>query len=326
MACSSDDSVTPQKEKTYDMTGFAKGADVSWVTKMENEGIKFYDANGRETELLTLLRSMGVNSIRLRVWVNPSDGWSGKQDVVAKAWRAQQLGMRVMIDFHYSDTWADPASQTIPAAWANYNLEEMKTAVANHTKEVLQALKDKGVDVEWVQVGNETTTGMLWEVGRYSDSNKSNFAQLITAGYDAVKSVYSDAKVIVHVDQGDKLSRFTWLFDGLKENGAKWDAIGMSLYPEDSTWESQTDNCLANIKTLEGRYNCDVVLAEVGMPWDSENAKPFMTKIVNGCKAIDGCLGVFYWEPECYSSYNGYTKGAFDNTGKPTSTLDVFGE
>lgn len=326
MACSSDDVVASQKEPTYDMSGFAKGADVSWVTKMENEGIKFYDATGRETECMTLLRSMGVNSIRLRVWVDPSDGWNGCQDVVTKAWRAQQLGMRVMIDFHYSDTWADPGHQTVPAQWANYDLEQMKTAVANHTTEVLQALKDKGVDVEWVQVGNETPTGMLWNVGLYSNDNKSNFAELINAGYDAVKSVYSDAKVIVHVDGGDNLERFTWLFDGLKENNAKWDVIGMSLYPEDDTWESQTDACLANVSTLMQRYGCEVVLSEVGMSWDSENAKPFMTKVVNGCKAISGCLGVFYWEPECYSNYNGYTKGAFDNTGKPTSTLDVFSE
>jgi arabinogalactan endo-1,4-beta-galactosidase len=110
----------------------------------------------------------------------------------------------------------------------------------------------------------------------------------------------------------------------LKENGAKWDVIGMSLYPDDSDWETETDNCLSNIKTLESRYGCKVVLSEVGMPWDSENAEAFMTKLVTGCKAIDGCLGVFYWEPECYNGWQGYSKGVFDNSGRPTSTLDVF--
>ena len=323
-SCSDTDTTVAKTVPTYDMSGFAKGADVSWVTEMEAAGTKFYDANGRETECLKLLKSMGVNSIRLRVWVDPTDGWNGKQDVLAKALRAKALGFRVMIDFHYSDSWADPAHQTKPAAWTNHSLDQLKVDVAKHTTDVLQTLKDKGVDVEWVQVGNETPTGMLWNEGAYSDTDQSSFAQLINAGYDAVKAIYPDAKVIIHVDKGNQLGRFTWLFDGLKANGAKWDVIGMSLYPDDSDWETETNDCLSNIKTLEDRYGCKVVLSEVGMPWDSENAEAFMTKLVTGCKAIDGCLGVFYWEPECYNSLEGYSKGVFDNSGKATSTLNIF--
>ena len=223
------------------MSGFAKGADVSWITEMEQNGKKFYNADGKATECMTLLRDLGMNSIRLRVWVNPEDGWNGKNDVVAKAWRAQQLGMRLMIDFHYSDTWADPSKQGVPAAWKNNDFEQMKQAVADHTKDVLNALKERGVNVEWVQVGNETTDGMLWndedgdaalkETGRAS-KNMANFAAYINAGYDAVKAIYPEAKVIVHLDKGNNLSQYTWMFDGLKQNGAKWDVIGMSLYPD----------------------------------------------------------------------------------------------
>ena len=323
-SCSDTDTTVAETVPTYDMSGFAKGADVSWVTEMEAAGTKFYDANGRETECLKLLKSMGVNSIRLRVWVDPTDGWNGKQDVLAKALRAKALGLRVMIDFHYSDSWADPAHQTKPTAWTNHNLDQLKVDVAKHTIDVLQTLKDKGVDVEWVQVGNETPTGMLWKEGAYSDTDQSSFAQLINAGYDAVKSVYPKAQVIIHVDKGNMLGRFTWLFDGLKANGAKWDVIGMSLYPDDSDWETETNDCLSNIKTLEDKYGCKVVLSEIGMPWDSQNAEAFMTKIVTGCKAIDGCLGVFYWEPECYNSWKGYSTGVFDNSGKATSTLNIF--
>ncbi len=322
-ACSDNDNVVPQTEPTYDMTGFAKGADVGWLTEMEASGVKFYDDNGKETECLKLLRSLGVNSIRMRVWVNPSDGWNGKEDVIAKAWRAKQLGFRIMIDFHYSDTWADPSKQTIPAAWQNYDLEQMKTAVASHTTEVLQALKDKDIDVEWVQVGNETTTGMLWPMGDATKS-MSNYAQLELSGYNAVKAVYPNAKVIVHVDEGNKLGKFTWLFDGLKENGGKWDVIGMSLYPDDTNWKTLTKDCISNINTLKERYNTEVVISEIGMPWDSENAEAAMTKMVSGCKVIDGCLGVFYWEPECYNQWKDYTKGAFDNNGKPTSVFNAF--
>ncbi len=328
-SCSNDDSATPEKEKTYDMTGFVKGADVSWLTEMESDGKTFKSANGKTQECLSLLRDLGMNSVRLRVWVNPEDGWCGKNDVIAKAWRAQQLGMRVMIDFHYSDSWADPGQQDVPAAWKNYTFEQMKQAIADHTTEVLTALKDRGVDVEWVQVGNETTNGMLWNdddnsvTGKASD-NMANFAAYVNAGYDAAKAVYPQAKVIVHLDKGNNLAQYTWMFNGLKQNGGKWDVIGMSLYPDgitDKSWSEVTDDCLNNIKTLSDTYNCDVIISEIGMVWDSENAASFLKKMVDGCKAISTCEGVFYWEPECYNNWKGYDKGAFDSNGKPTTAL-----
>ena len=338
------DDDTSSPEKTYDMTGFAKGADVSWLTEMEKDGFKFYNKNGEAQECMSLLRDLGTNSIRLRVWVNPDGGWCGKDDVVAKASRAQQLGFRIMIDFHYSDTWADPSNQTVPTAWKGYTAEQMKQAVADHTKEVLSALKDKGVtNVEWVQVGNETPDGMLWNddntdeakavTGRAS-KNAKNFAAYELAGYNAVKAVYPQAKVVVHIDQGNKLDRFTWIFDQLKNNGGKWDVIGMSLYPEDNDWQTLTDNCLSNIKTLSGKYNCNVVVSETGMWWQSTYAASMMKKMVDGCKAISTCEGIFYWEPEVHNNWkpanyetlgwNAYTKGAFDNSGKPTSVFDAF--
>ena len=328
-SCSNEDNATPEKEKTYDMSGFAKGADVSWLTEMEKDGVKFYNQNGKATECMKLLREEGTNSIRLRVWVNPEGGWCGKDDVIAKAWRAQQLDFRLMIDFHYSDTWADPGNQKVPAAWQGYTAEQMKQAVADHTKDVLKALKDRGVtNVEWVQVGNETRDGMLFNsdeavTGQVS-KNAANFAAYINAGYDAVKAVYPQAKVIVHVDEGHNLDRYTWLFGELKKNAGKWDVIGMSLYPEDNNWQDLTTNCLNNIKTLSEQYNCNVIISEIGMWWGSDQAAPMMKKMVDGCKAISTCEGVFYWEPECNSGWNGYDKGAFDNSGKPTAALDAF--
>ena len=335
-SCSNDDAVTPEQEKKYDMTGFAKGADVSWLTELESNGTLFYDANGKPQECMALLRDLGMNSIRLRVWVNPDGGWCGKDDVVAKAWRAQKLGMRLMIDFHYSDTWADPGKQYVPAAWKDYTFEQMKQAVADHTRDVLTALKERNIDVEWVQVGNETSDGMLWNDADGADAlavtgraskNMANFAAYVNAGYNAVKAVYPDAKVIVHLDKGNKLSQYTWMFDGLKQKGAKWVVIGMSLYPDwitDQTWEQVSNDCLSNIKTLSSKYNCDVIISEIGMVWNSENAAPFLKKMVDGCKAISTCEGVFYWEPECNSGWNGYDKGAFDNSGKPTAALGAF--
>ncbi len=324
ISCSNDEKATPEKEKTYDMTGFAKGADVSWVTEMEAAGYKFYNASGAEQECMSLMRDLGMNSIRLRVWVDPTDGWCNKQDVLVKAWRAHNLGMRLMIDFHYSDSWADPGQQEIPAAWADYDLEQMKTAVANHTKEVLQLLKDNGIDVEWVQIGNETRTGMLKPIGGISNNDFTNFAALIDAGYDAVKSVYENALCVIHIDNGHQISRLTWMFNGLKSKNAKYDVIGVSLYPTDDDWETKTDDCLANLKTLAETYGKKVMVCEIGMDNTSVNAEAMLNKMIKGCEGISDCLGLFYWEPECYNGWEGYSMGAFDTTGKPNSSLNAF--
>lgn len=325
-SCSDNDNNTPKQEPPTDTFVFAKGADVSWLTQMEASGKKFYNAKGTAQDCLALLRDLGTNAVRLRVWVNPADGWCGKQDVVAKALRAKSLGLRIMIDFHYSDSWADPGKQNIPAAWADYkdNLEKMKTAVASHTTDVLDALKQKDISVEWVQIGNETTSGMLWPLGTATGNDFANYAALNNAGYDAAKKVFPDVQCIVHLDRGQELSHLTWMFDGLKANGAKWDVIGISLYPTDTDWATATDACLSNISTLASRYNKKVMVCEIGMSWDSSNAEAMMRKMVEGCKAKPECLGIFYWEPEAYGNWNGYTLGAFDPQGRPTAALNAF--
>lgn len=317
---------TPLDPPVYDMTGFAKGADVSWLTEMEKSGVKFYNTDGRETECMHLLREIGMNSIRLRVWVNPSDGWCDKQDVLVKAWRAKELGMRIMIDFHYSDSWADPGKQTKPAAWKNLSFNELMGAVELHTTEVLQLLKENDIDVEWVQVGNETGNGMLWNDGKASE-NMEQYASLNNVGYTAVKKIYPDAKVIVHVQSGNNNSLFRWLFDGLKNNGGKWDVIGMSLYPTADNWQQLTSDCIANMNDMISRYGTDVMVCETGMPWDeASTSKEFLTSLITQSEAIsnDRCLGVFYWEPEAYNDWNGYSLGAFNDDGTPTEALDAF--
>lgn len=319
---------TPQPEPEYDMSGFAKGADVSWLTEMENDGVLFYDANGKQTECMHLMRDLGMNSIRLRVWVNPTDGWCNMQDVLVKAWRAQQLGMRIMIDFHYSDSWADPGKQNKPAAWANLSFSELKAAVVSHTTEVLQLLKENDINVEWVQVGNETGNGMLWDEGKASE-NMAQYAELTSVGYEAVKDVYPNALVIIHLQEGNENGMYRWLFDGLRTNGAQWDVIGMSLYPTAENWQSLTDDMIANMNDMISRYGTPVMVCETGMPWDdAEIANEYLTNLLSKTKAIanDQCLGVFYWEPQAYSGWNDYTLGAFDETGRPTIALDAFAE
>lgn len=305
---------------------FAKGADISWLTEMESAGKTFYNTAGTQQECMALLRNLGFNAVRLRVWVNPTDGWCGKQDVLAKALRAKNLGERIMIDFHYSDSWADPGKQNIPAAWNDFknDIEKMKAAVAEHTKDVLSTLKENGVDVEWIQIGNETTTGMLWPLGQAEGTNFKGYIALNNAGYDAAKTVYPNAQCIVHIDRGQELSHLTWMFDGLKMGGAKYDVIGLSFYPTDDDWQSTSQACLNNISTLYARYGKKVMLCEIGMAWDSKNAASMLQTMVKGCYAKPECLGIFYWEPEAYGKWKGYSLGAFDNSGKPTAALDAF--
>ena len=223
---------TPTTKPTIERGTFAKGADVSWLTQMESEGLTFKNKKGATTECMKLLKEdCGVNAIRLRVWVNPVEGWNNIYDVLVKARRADALGLRLMIDFHFSDTWADPGQQAIPAAWTGYSLSQTKTAVASHVKEMLTLLKKFDIEPEWVQIGNETRLGMLWPLGHLDTNNGANYAELTNAGYDAVKAIFPDAKVIVHVDCGNELWLYTNLFDKLKAQGGKYDMRGMSLYP-----------------------------------------------------------------------------------------------
>ena len=324
--CKKSDPVDNPTDTIKTDTTFCKGADVSWVTQMESSGKKFYNSAGTETECMTLLKSLGMNSIRLRVWVNPTDGWCNTADLLVKALRAKNLGMRIMIDFHYSDTWADPSKQTKPVAWTSLSFTDLKTAVSTHTTDVLTTLKNNGITPQWVQVGNETGNGMLWEDGKAS-TNMANYAALNNAGYDAVKAVFPTAKVIVHIQNGNDNSLFRWIFDGLKNNGGKWDVIGMSLYPSTSDWSTYNSQCLANMNDMVSRYSKEVMIVECGMSWDSPTVcKSFLTDLIAKTKTVTNGkgLGVFYWEPESYGNWNNYTLGAFDNTGKPTAAMDAF--
>jgi arabinogalactan endo-1,4-beta-galactosidase len=325
-ACDQRIQADPPAPPVYDMTGFAKGADVSWLTEMEKAGRKFYDHTSKETDCLELLRSLGVNAIRLRVWVHPATGWCTTSEMIAKAIRANNLGMRLMIDFHYSDTWADPGQQTIPTQWSGMNLNELQEAVRQHTTSTLEALQSHGITPEWVQAGNETSNGMLWPVGK-ADDNMENYAALNNAGYDAVKSVSPTTKVIVHLHNGYDNNLYRYLFDALKNHGGKWDAIGMSLYPSITNWKERNNSCIANINDLVSRYNTEVVICEVGMPWDQLiDAYAFLTDLISQATNNTGgrCTGVFYWEPQAYGNWKDYSMGAFDDTGKPTVAMDAF--
>ena len=206
-------------------SSFVKGADISSVTEMESKGYKFYNKSGQERDLFALMKEIGFDAVRLRVWVNPTGGWSGRDDVVAKARRAQAQGLKVMVDFHYSDYWADPGKQNVPLAWKGKDATAMAAAVRDHTRDVLQALKIAGVDVAWVQVGNEVTGGMLWDSGKVSGTSMGHFVKYFDAGREAVKAVYPDAKVILHLDNGWNLGTLNWFLTLAKGQSLQYDIL-----------------------------------------------------------------------------------------------------
>lgn len=323
---------------------FVRGCDPSWVTEMESKDVRFYTRSGKEADCFAILQGVGFNAARLRVWVNPAAPWCAQDDVINKALRAQELGMDIMIDFHYSDTWADPEKKYRPASWDSYaRLDELAAAVSNHTTAVLTALKQSKVNVRWVQIGNETHNGML---GTLSDGtatqvngliykSKGNetgadYAKLHNAGATAAKAVFPDAQVVVHFENGQKLGDLQWGLDMLTKAGGKFDILGVSLYngdddPNWGKWESDVKTTLANLTTISKKYDCDVMVCEVGCPnIESAAMGQCLSALVTGCRGIQRCQGVFYWEPEAHNDWNGYKKGGFTKTGRPAAALDAF--
>jgi len=229
-----------------------------------------------------------------------------------------------MIDFHYSDSWADPGKQTKPAAWANHTLSQLNNDVYSHTSGILNYLKTNGINVEWVQVGNEINGGMLWPEG--STSNFRNLAGLINSGYNAAKAVFPNSKVVVHLANGYKMNEFRYFFDNLKANGGKWDITGLSHYPPPSDWANYNRYVSDTMWDMIGRFSKPVMIVEVGMDWQQAGAtKSMLTDLLAKTKAMGANgQGVFYWEPQAYPGWQGYTFGAMDTTGKFTIAMDPF--
>lgn len=312
---------------------FSKGADVGWLPQMEATGYQFYDADGSKKDCLQLLKDRGINTIRLRVWVNPSNdkasGHCSPAETVVMAVRAQKLGMRIMIDFHYSDTWADPGKQAKPAAWANHSFTELLNDVYKHTFDVLTLLKTAGVTPEWVQVGNEIPDGMLWPEGK--SANFGQLAQLLNKGYEATKAINPAIKVIVHLDQGNDNGRFRWFFDNAKANNVKYDVIGMSYYPYwlKSDYKTTIADLQNNLNDMVSRYGKEVMVVEVGGDYTLEqNTHDMIVAVIKAVKAVPNNkgLGVIYWEPEGAKSWSGYQLSAWRADGKPSKALDAFKE
>ena len=311
-------------------TATVVGADVGWLTQLESMGYTWTDTTGATGSALQILKNHGVNTIRIRTFVNPTitAGVLGVGDLdqagsITLAKQASALGFKIVIDFHYSDTWADPGHQTTPAAWTNDSYAQLQTDVYNYTYNFMTALVAAGVTPQYVQVGNEINTGMLWPIGAVGSTtvNGNDFTHvsgLINQGYSAVKAVSSTSQVVIHIAGISNLSDFEWFFDGLTAANAKFDVIGASYYDGPSNIATVT----TNLKTLANRYSKPVMICEIGYSYSDPTTT--YTDIQGAITAMNAVpsnmgLGVIYWEPEAPddASTGNYSMGAVtESTGK----------
>ncbi|MET0340255.1 MAG: arabinogalactan endo-1,4-beta-galactosidase [Polyangiales bacterium] len=336
-----------------------RGGDVSSLPKAEDKGGRWRDGKGEVRDALSILQGAGVNTIRLKVWLEPADGYNDKARVVALAKRVKALGMKLLVDFHYSDAWADPGKQVKPRSWRGLTLERLRKAVYDHTFDVLSALKAQGTPADLVQIGNEINDGMLWEEGRASKS-WPGLAQLLNAGADAAKAVSPATQVVMHLADGGKNDLYRWWFDAARTHQVRYDVIGLSYYP---IWHGDLAALRANLNDVAARYGKPVLVVETGYPFTTADADghanlvstreplagypatpagqaSLLRAVMAAVRAVPSGrgLGVVYWEPTWTAvpgagwdpadakSGNAYENQAlFDYEGRALPALQVLG-
>jgi len=301
---------------------FVKGADVSTLPAIEDAGGKYYDA-GTQRDLLAILKDHGVNYVRLRIWNDPvqAGGYNDKAHTVAMAKRAKDAGLKLLLDFHYSDFWTDPGNQVKPAAWASLSFNDLKDAMYDYTEDVLNSLNAVGAYPDMVQIGNEINPGMLLPDG--STSNYNNLAQLLSTGIQAVRDTTPaghEVKTMIHLAEGGNNGLFRSFFDALTSRNVDFDVIGLSFYPY---WHGTYKELKDNLNDLAARYGKQLIVVETahphtlgdgdgwgniagaseadkaGLPATPQGQFDAFTMILNTVAHTNGGkgAGVFYWEP-----------------------------
>jgi arabinogalactan endo-1,4-beta-galactosidase len=335
-----------------------RGADVSTLKKNEDFGAVYFDQRGRERNALSILRSEGMNYARLKVWVNPTDGYNNLARVLEMADRIDRLGMGLVIDFHYSDRWADPGQQNKPRAWANLSFPDLQQAVYDHTYEVLRALRRQGTPADIAQLGNEINGGMLWPDGRWD--NWDGLAALLISATDAAHDASPRTKTMLHLAEGGNNGGHVWWFDNAIARGVEFDIIGVSHY---RYWHGTFGSLQANLFDLTTRYGKDIAVMEAaygftleendstpnifnpsleqaaGYPATPQGQADLFRDTFTVVNAVPGVLGVFYWEPtwtavegagwdpDDPTSGDGWENQAlFDYQGRALPAIDVFNQ
>ncbi|AQZ63547.1 arabinogalactan endo-1,4-beta-galactosidase [[Actinomadura] parvosata subsp. kistnae] len=318
------------------------GADVSTLQRALDLGAPYYDAGGARRDPLDILKGVGVNYARLRIWHNPASGYNNKAKVLQQARAIKAKGLKLMVDFHYSDTWADPGKQDKPAAWSSHGISQLQTDVYNHTYDVCTALKAQGTTPDSVQIGNEINTGMLWNDGKVVNNDFTNLSLLLKAGYNATKACDSGTQVIIHTAMAGSLTSARWFYDGIRAKGVPWDITGLSYY---CMWHGTLSNLSTVIADLRARYGKSVVVAETAYPFTADDADSTPNAVTSGCSGYGltwqgqgaqfaavqntarnaGAIGVFYWEPTWYAvPGNGWDPANLATSGDGWDNMAVF--
>lgn len=311
---------------------FIKGADISTLDQLESQGAKFYE-NGVEKDVMQILKDHGINYIRLRLWNDPYDMYgnpygAGNTDldtVISLAKRAQHLDMKFLLDFHYSDFWADPGKQNKPKAWENLTFNDLETELYNYTKDVMNQLTLEGVIPDMVQIGNELNSGMLWPDGKSWGEGGGEFdrlATLLKAGIDGVKdsNAGNNIEIMLHLADGGDNDVFRWWFDEITSRNVDFDVIGVSYYPY---WHGSLNDLQYNLDNISQHYNKDVIVVETayghttangdalenaftaveeqiaGYPATVQGQKDYLRDLINVISNVpeNKGAGMFYWEP-----------------------------
>jgi beta-galactosidase len=291
------------------------GADISFLPQLEDRGIRFSD-KGVQKDAIEILKDHGFNYIRLRIFNDPAadSGYSPKKGfcdlahTLQMAKRVKAAGMKLLLDFHYSDYWADPGKQYKPAAWRNKDFAALRLSVYAFTKEVLEQLKAQGTPPDMVQVGNEINHGMIWPEG--SISNTDSLAELIYAGIAGVKTICPTSPVMLHIALGGQNDESRFFIDNILERGVPFDVIGLSYYPK---WHGTLTDLKYNATDLAKRYNKDIIIVEY------TQLKKEVNEIAFGLPGNKG-KGTCIWEPLSYG------EAIFDKEGKPNDYLAMYDE
>ena len=338
---------------------FLKGADLSSLQQYEDLGVKFFDENKNQIpDVINFFAEKNLDCVRFRIWVNPElaqenstkTKYCNLENTIKMAKRVKSLGMKVLIDFHYSDYWADPSQQTIPKKWkeklSSKNEEDAKTELQKilfkYTTEALQKFKDENIQVDFVQIGNEITNGILFPYGtikeKGSDVQKfSNVASILKEGINATRKIFPESKIILHIDSSGNLSRSLWWFTCAQKSNLDYDIIGLSYY---SLWHgtdlAKLETC---VKTLSQKFDKSVFIVETAYPFtlgwkdNLSNLYGMKNQLIEGFEASpqgqksyfeELCFimkssvknhpsAVFWWEPTCISEPNKNLSSPIEN-------------
>jgi arabinogalactan endo-1,4-beta-galactosidase len=309
-----------------------KGADVSFLDQIEDSG-GVYAEDGVARDALEILKDHGFNYIRLRIWHTPPDRYCNLERTLAMAARINDLGLGFLLDFHYSDSWADPGKQTKPVAWADLSFDDLKDSVYLYSRGVIAALDSQNTLPDMVQLGNEIICGMLWDDGRVchpfdTPDQWAKFAALVSEGIRGVNDgagARGSIRIMIHIDRGGDSGGSRWFFDNLLTHGVDFDVIGLSYYP---WWHGTMDNLSANLEILAERYDKDIIVAETAYPWtldwfdnthnivglpehlhpgypaSVDGQRQFLIDLMEVIRSTPGNRGrgLFYWSPEYISA------------------------